>query len=224
MTTLTRKLIIRMAAAAIAFTVPAAAQAQLFFNDPNFDRGTVEPGDPLVGLELPGATAAEQRAALVWNLRASLNVAALQCQFSRYLRSVDNYNGILAHHSGELANAYRTLGGYFTRTNGQREGQRLFDRWNTNTYQDFSSLYGQIGFCQVASDVAKEALTRRKGELFEVARGRMRELRSALRAANDRLTAQPAQLQVLQPLPASLFAGPNCTGLRGRDLQRCQAS
>jgi hypothetical protein len=223
MKNLTRKLTIRIAAAAIALALPATAQAQLFFTDPNFERGAVEPGDPVIGAELPGANPAEQRAALLWNLRAGLNVAALQCQFSRYLRSVDNYNAILDHHSEELASAYSTLEGYFRRNAAnQRAGQRGFDNWNTGTYQTFSSLYGQIGFCQVASDVAKQALTRPKGELYSVARDRIREMRSALRPSGDRLFSEIAPLTALQPLPYTTFSGPTCAGLRGRDLRRCQ--
>ena len=61
------------------------------------------------------------------------------------------------------------------------------DEWNTSTYQNFSSLYGQIGFCQVAGDVAKHALAQPKGQLFEIARTRIREMRSALRPSGDRL-------------------------------------
>ena len=226
MKNLARKLTIRMAAAAIALALPATAQAQLFFTDPNFDRGAVEPGDPLVGIALPGANQAELRAGLLWNLRAGLNVSALQCQFSRYLRSVDNYNAILDHHSEELATAYSTLEGYFRRNAANtRAGQRSFDQWNTNTYQNFSTLYGQIGFCQVAADVAKEALARPKGALYEVARGRLREMRSALRPSGDRLFSDVPGLSALQPMPYTLFSsGPNCAGLRGRDLRRCQGS
>ena len=223
MKTLKRTFIVRLAAAAIAFTLPATAQAQLFFTDPNFERGSVEPGDPLIGTPLPTATSAEQRAALIWNLRAGLNVAALQCQFSRYLRAVDNYNAILGHHAEELASAYSTLEGYFRRqARTQREGQRAFDQWNTGTYQNFSSLYGQMGFCQVASDVAKEALSRPKGEFFNVARDRIREMRSALRPAGDRLFSEVASVSGLQPLPHTLFSGPSCANLRGRELRRCQ--
>ena len=225
MKNLARKLTIRMAAAAIALALPATAQAQLFFTEPNFDRGAVEPGDPVIGIPLPGANQAELRAGLLWNLRAGLNVSALQCQFSRYLRSVDNYNAILDHHSEELAAAYSTLEGYFRRNAAnQRAGQRQFDEWNTTTYQNFSSLYGQIGFCQVAGDVAKEALTRPKGQLYEVARGRIREMRSALRPSGDRLFSEVPGLTALQPMPYTLFSGPNCSGLRGRDLRRCQQS
>ncbi len=219
-----RKLVVRLLAAAIVFGAPAMANAQLFYSDTPFERGPIEPGDPLIGITLPDATPAEARASLIWNLRAGLNVAALQCQFNRYLRSVDNYNAVIAHHSGELAQAYSALGGYFRRVHGQREGQRLFDAWSTTTYNNFSSLYGQLGFCQTASDVAKDALSRRKGQFYEVARGRIRELRSSLRPYSDRLATPTTTLLQLPPLPATAFAVPNCTGLRGRDLERCRAS
>ena len=110
--------------ALVGAAVPQPAQAQLFLYDPDFRSGPIEPSDPLVGLALPGATPAEYRAHLVWNLRSGLNVAALQCQFSPYLRTVDNYNGILAHHARELAAAYSTLEGYFRRVGG-RNGSRV---------------------------------------------------------------------------------------------------
>jgi hypothetical protein len=100
-------------AAAAGFGAAAPAQAQLFYTDPVYPSGTVEPGDPLIGEELKGATPAEARAGLIWNLRSGLNVMALRCQYYKYLRAVDTYNGVLAHHSAELASAYKTLGRLF---------------------------------------------------------------------------------------------------------------
>jgi len=216
------KSMIRITALAMAVAAPASASAQLFFTQPAFERGPVEPGDPIIGTPLPDANPAELRAGLIWNLRSALNVAALQCQFSPFLRAVDNYNAILAHHSTELGRAYSALNGYFRRVHGAREGQRLFDAWSTTTYNNFSSMYGQVGFCQTAGDVGKEALARRKGEFYELARDRMRELRSSLRPVNDRLAPPTAVLTLLQPLPPALFATPVCTGLRGRALERCR--
>ena len=105
-------------AGAIAVAAAAPASAQIFLYDPPFQSGAITPGDPLIGIAMPGATPAEARASMLWNLRSGLNVAALQCQFSPYLRTVDNYNGILAHHSRELASAYRALEGYFRRVGG----------------------------------------------------------------------------------------------------------
>ncbi|HEX8527088.1 MAG TPA: hypothetical protein VF689_08960, partial [Allosphingosinicella sp.] len=130
-----RKLFRLSLAAAAALAAPfalGAAQAQLYLADPDFRAGAIEGSDPLVGLPIPGATAAEYRSHLLWNLRAGLNVAALQCQFSPWLRAVSNYNGILAHHSAELADAYTTLNGYFKRVHGAK-GQKQFDDYSTIT-------------------------------------------------------------------------------------------
>lgn len=198
------------------------AQAQLFYSDTAFERAPLEPGDPLVGIALPGANANEQRAGLAWNLRAGLNVAALRCSGFRYLRAVDTYNAVLAHHSAELATAYSTLEGYFRRRAGgnARSGQRAFDVWNTSTYQDFSTQNVQ-GFCQTAGLIGKDVLSRAKGEFFTTARERMRELRSS--AATRHVDRIYPSLSTLQPLPAALFSGPVCTGLSGRALQQCQA-
>ncbi|HEX8401273.1 MAG TPA: hypothetical protein VF628_06170 [Allosphingosinicella sp.] len=169
-----------MLAAGLAAVQPAAAQ--FYMNDPGFQKGPVQGDDPLVGLPIPGATPAEYRAHLLWNMRAGLNVAALQCQFSPYLRTVDNYNGLLAHHSKELASAYTALNAYFKRTGGAA-GQKAFDDYTTITYNNFSTLQAQLGFCQTAASIGKEALTRPKGQLYTLAEQRMRELRSSLVAS-----------------------------------------
>jgi hypothetical protein len=221
MSALVKKYRIAFAAAAAFVVVPGTAHAQLFYTDPPLAGGLVEPGEQLVGEPLTGATPAEARAGLIWNLRSGLNVAALRCQFSKYLRAVDNYNAVLAHHSGELAQAYQTLGNYFRRTSANvRDGQRRFDAWSTLTYNNYSTIAGQISFCQTASNIGKEALARRKGQFYEVARERMRELRNSLTGGSDRLYAGGL---ALRPLPTSAFAAPVCTGLTGAQLQQCLA-
>jgi hypothetical protein len=175
-----------LAAAAIAGALaPSIADAQIFLTRPNFRPGPIEPSDPLVGVPLPGATAAEYRASLIWNMRAGLNVAALQCQFSAFLRAVPNYNGFLAHHSTELAEAYTVLTGYFKRTLGPVKGVKAFDDFSTITYNNWSTLQAQMGFCQTASDIEKSALATPKGHLIDLAERRMRELRNSLVPAYD---------------------------------------
>jgi hypothetical protein len=192
----------RLAAAiAAGVATPQAAQAQLYVAQPDFRPGPIEGSDPLVGIPIPGATPAEYRATLLWNLRAGLNVAALQCQFSNYLRAVPNYNSLLAHHSVELAAAYTTLGNYFKRVHGAR-GQKLFDDFSTATYNNFSTLQAQYGFCQTASSIAKSALATPKGELHQLAQRRVRELRNSLIPVTDRaeLNYNPFSIR-LAPLP-----------------------
>jgi hypothetical protein len=194
------------------------ASAQLYLYQTDMRRGPIEGDDPLVGLPIPGATPAEYRAHILWNLRSGLNVAALQCQFSPYLRAVPNYNGLLAHHSAELAAAYTALNNYFRRRHGAAEGPRRFDDYSTTTYNNFSTLQAQMGFCQTASNILKEALQRPKGELNVVARERMRELRNSLVPVADR----PPQRN---PFAIPAFLPPNltdpCADLTGKRLRRC---
>ena len=214
---LTGRLMLKATALAAALGAAAPASAQLFLYEPVFQNGPIEANDPLVGLPLPGATAAEYRAHLLWNLRSGLNVAALQCQFSPYLRTVDNYNGILAHHSRELAAAYQALEGYFRRVHG-RNGPRRFDDYSTQTYNNFSTFQAQLGFCQTAARIAKEALARRKGELHQLAATRMRELRSSLTPAHENFTFTRMPIALA---PISLDP-PDCRRLPRRERRECE--
>jgi hypothetical protein len=197
---------------------PASAPAQLFVNDPVLQTGPIEGNDPLVGLAIPGATPAEYRAHLIWNLRSGLNVAALQCQFSPFLRTVENYNAFLVHHGTELAAAYSALEGYFRRVAG-RNGPRNFDQYSTQTYNNFSTLRAQLGFCQTASRLAKEALARPKGQLGQFATARMREFRSSLTPAYDGLASTRNPI-ILAPLPG--VGRRDCSQLRGRERRECE--
>jgi hypothetical protein len=210
---------LKIVGATLIAAAPAAAGAQLFVNDPGFQKGPIEGSDPLVGLPIPGATPAEYRAHLLWNLRAGLNVAALQCQFSPYLRAVDNYNGILAHHAKELADAYTTMNNYFRRVQGNpAKGQKAFDDYTTITYNNWSTLQAQLGFCQTASDIAKEALLQPKGQLYRTAQGRMRELRSSLTPVYERLLIYNPHMIRQPALPV---LDPACFDKKDRLRKRC---
>lgn len=191
-----------IAAAVVAATLAAApAPAQLYLSPPDLRAAPIEPSDPLVGLPLPGATAAEYRANLLWNLRAGLNVAALQCQFSDYLRAVPNYNGLLAHHNVELAAAYTALNNYYKRTLGAK-GQKAFDDYSTITYNNWSAAQAQQIFCQTATNITKSALATPKGQLFPLAQARLRELRHALVPAYEpRPAYRPYLVRFTAPPP-----------------------
>lgn len=195
------------------------AAAQFYTMDPGFRSAPIQGSDPLVGLPVPGANAAEQRAHLVWNLRAGLNVAALQCQFSPYLRVVDNYNGILAHHSKELAETYTVMNNYFKRVqNHPARGQKAFDDYTTITYNNFSTLQAQLGFCQTASNIGKEALLQPKGQLHTLAERRMRELRASQTPVYNRpLVYNPYAIT----LPAVPPLAPECYDKKNRLRKRC---
>jgi hypothetical protein len=208
--------------AAVSLALPAAAPAQLFVTDPALPTGRIEGSDPLVGLPLPGATPAEYRAHLLWNLRAGLNVAALQCQFSPSLRTVDNYNNFINQHGRELAAAYTALQAYFRRAGARAPGGN-FDRYSTMTYNNFSTLQAQFAFCQTAARIGKEALGVRHGELGTFAEMRMRELRGSLVPMPDHYAfdRQPIRLSPIQLAPAAPQR-PDCSQLRGRDRRNCE--
>lgn len=181
----------RIKAAALAAFVAMAgtaspAAAQFFLKSPDFRGGPVTGAEPGIGIPLPDAKPEELRAALVWNMRAGLNVAALQCQFEPTLLTLNQYNYLISDHSQEFADAYKTLGAYFKRVNkNPKAAQTAIDQYGTRTYAGFSTVQSQLGFCQTASKVGREALFARKGQLASVASEHLRELRNSLTPAYE---------------------------------------
>ena len=98
--------------AAIGLGAAAPASAQFYLRSHDFTGAPVTGQESDIGIPLPGATEAERKAGLVWNMRAALNVAALQCQFEPTLLSVENYNAMLRDHEVELKNSFDTLAKY----------------------------------------------------------------------------------------------------------------
>lgn len=178
------------------------AQAQGYWVPPNFSGLPINGYEAGMGVPLPNANAVEQRAAIVWNMRAGLNVAALQCAFDPTLRTLQNYNAILNDHTAELASSFNTLAAYFKRTNKTAAaGQKALDTFSTKTYSGFSTVRAQIGFCYAASRVGRIALFTPKAKFVNMAEGYLRELRNSL-------TAQGEQ-QFRFRLPYRLAALPN---------------
>jgi len=135
---------------------------------------------------LPNLTPTEARADKVWALRAGLNVAALQCQFSPFLATVPTYNALLRQHSDEMSSAFKTMTGYFVRTKG-KTGQRAFDSYATRTNQSWASFDGQISFCDTAAKVGRKALSVPKGQLGEFADAELAALRLSVDTKQDQL-------------------------------------
>ena len=104
------------AAAAIALLPLAPAPAYLYWSKPALKGTPVNGDEPGIILPLPGATPKEIRAAMVWSMRAGLNVAALQCQFAPGLMTVGNYNAVIRQHAAELQDSYKIVQNYFKRT------------------------------------------------------------------------------------------------------------
>lgn len=171
-------------AAVATLCVSAPASAQFFLKPADLSGAPVTGAEPgIVGPAMPGATPAELRAALIWNIRAALNVAALQCQFEPTLLTIENYDALLNDHEAELANALDTLEKYFNRTvKNKRTASLEFDRFQTRIYSGFSTVSGQLSFCQTAASIGQDALYTPRGRLIDVAMKRMRELRSSLAA------------------------------------------
>lgn len=186
------------------FLFSAPAHAQGYWVPPNFSGPPVNGYEPGMGVPLPNATPAEQNAALIWNLRAGLNVAALQCAFEPTLRTMQNYNAILNDHSAELASSFNTLTAYFKRVNKSPVlGQKALDTYGTKTYSGFSTVRAQVGFCYAASRIGRIGLFTPKGRFIALAQEHLRELRNSL-------TPQGEQ-QFRIRMPDRVAAKPNFT-------------
>ena len=124
-------------------------------------------------------TSQEAEANAVWNVRAALNVAALQCQFSPFLAAVSNYNAVLKHHSDELGRAQAVMISHFKRYDGAKAANS-FDQYTTRIYNSYSTLDAQYRFCDVAGRIGREVLTIPKDRLGSEALKHMPEIRAAL--------------------------------------------
>lgn len=172
---------VRFIAAATIALAPVPAAAQFFFKAKDLTGARVNGDEPGVGQPMPGATAAELKASVTWNMRAALNVAALQCQFEPSLLTVANYNAILADHRDELKESFDTLTGYFRRVNKTAKlGQSALDQFGTRTYAGFATVAAQYNFCRTAALIGRDALFTPRGGFGELAQLRMRELRNSL--------------------------------------------
>jgi hypothetical protein len=152
---------------------------------------------------LSRATPADLKAHAVWSLRAALNVAALQCQYSSFLRAVDNYNQMLRKHGGELTAAQTQMIAHFTRT--QKAGMAAFDRYNTRSYNSFSTLDAQYSFCWAAAQTGLALRTADVGSMTQVAETAIPQLRAALAIVPP---AAGLIVPPLAPLPDFRFSDP----------------
>jgi len=159
------------------------ASAQFFLQSRDFSAPAVTGDEADLGQAMPDATPAERRAAMVWHMRAALNVAALQCQFEPTLLTVSNYNAILDDHDVELKTAFDTISKYFLRVNkakGVKAGQAALDQFGTRTYSNFATVAAQYGFCQTTASIGRDALFTPRGQFGDLTLARTRELRNSL--------------------------------------------
>jgi hypothetical protein len=189
------------ALSAAAFALAASTSAQTYIVPPVFTGEPVVGSEPGLGLPLAGATPDEQSAALLWSLRSGLNVAALQCSHSAFLDTTDNYNAMLVDHRAELAAAYQAITSYFARTAvggaapakpGKavplgRAAMQALNQYDTRSYNGWSTLYAQRGFCHEASLLGKELRFVPRGGMLAFAQANMRALRNSLIFVGDPL-------------------------------------
>jgi hypothetical protein len=209
--------------AATGLFAAAPASAQFFLKSAQLAGAPVTGEEPgMTGPALPGATPVELRAALVWNLRAALNVAALQCQFEPTLLTLDYYNAVLKDHAVELRTSYDTLEKYFVRTmKTQKVGQTELDKFGTRVYSGFSTVGGQLSFCQTAASIGLDALFASRGTFGEVAQARMRELRASLRSWGEQYRPQRRPAFMSAALPP--FSNKKCWKRGVYQASRCGA-
>ena len=171
-----------LAAVLASLVVTTPAQAQILWKSIDYSGAPLEALDPTFDIAMPGATVAEVRANHVWHLRSALNLAALQCQFEPALRVTDNYNAMLGNHKAELATTFATLTNYFKRTKKPlRAAQSALDTFNTKIISSYSTVRGQLGFCETAGRIGKRALFTPKGSLGTLAVERLQEIRNSLK-------------------------------------------
>lgn len=185
----------RLALAAMAYAAFSVTptSAQFYYAAPNLSTTPVTGAEPGLALNLPGATPDELRAGLLWHLRVAMNIAALQCDFEPSLLTVSNYNATLAHHKGELNQAFTTLGRYFTRAQGSaKAGQSALDQYNTKTYSSYSTVKAQRDFCLVMGNAGRDAIFAPRGALTAVAQRRLGEIRNALVPTGEQYFTNPA--------------------------------
>lgn len=199
----------------------APASAQFYFKGPDISGPRVTGEEPgILAQPLPGATPGELRAAMVWNLRAALNVAALQCQFAPTLLTLPNYNTILKDHAAELNSSYATLTKYFARTHKTaKEGQMALDQYGTRVYSSFSAVHAQLTFCAAADDVSQQVVFTPRGQVGEVAAQRLRELRNSLIRWGEQQF--PSMYYVHVPSSPPMFGNEKCWRKDVYSPQRC---
>ena len=216
--------IVSMLAVSAGLLAAAPASAQFFLKSANLAGARVTGAEPgMTGPALPDATAEELRAALVWNLRAALNVAALQCQFEPTLLTLGNYNAILDDHEVELRESYQTLEKYFVKANKTKKaGQTELDKFGTRVYSGFSTVSGQLSFCQTAAAIGHEALFARRGTFGDLAQERMRELRASLASWGEQFR-RTINYQGLYSTPLPPFGNDKCWRKGSYQVKKCGA-
>ena len=93
----------------------------------------------------------------VWNFRAGLNVAALNCLDARYQPILDGYTAMLSDHEQRLLTVNRELDRQYRAEHGGRT-TREREAYMTQVYNYFALPPAKTYFCDAALQVAQSAL------------------------------------------------------------------
>lgn len=103
-------------------------------------------------------------AQVTWNMRAALNVAALNCLQPEHQAILANYQTFLTKFERPLASANRTMSREFSARYG-REGRAVEDAYLTKLYNYFAMPQVQDEFCDAALALSNEAIAVEVAEL-----------------------------------------------------------
>ena len=214
--------VLRKILAAVAVTMVLAASpasAQFYMKSKDISGAPVRGDEPgVLHVTMAGATEDEINAALLWHLRAALNLGALQCQFEPTLGTVPLYNSTLLDHTAELKKSYDTLTKYFARTaKTKKAGQTALDQFGTQVYSSFTTA-SPYTFCETIASVGRDAIFQPRGSLVTVARNRMRELHNSLVPWGEQLFPRGAgyDRRILLPRFDDV-----CWNKKGYDAKKC---
>ncbi len=209
--------IMKYAAITAIALIATPASAQKIWQPIDYAGAPISAQDPAFDQAMPGATAAETSAAFVWHFRSALNLAALQCGFEPTMRTLPSYIALLEDHRAELSQAYSTLTNYFKRTRkaGALAAQ---DAFSTKIISRYSTVRGQVGFCEQAGIAGHLAKFIPRGGLTQLARERLPYLRNAQKPFGDQLFARRSYAIQLTRYPKPDLA---CWDKKGQYLSSC---
>lgn len=103
----------------------------------------------------------------IWNIRSSLNVAALNCSDENYAAIADNYADFIRIHRRELSQINQRLSAQNRRQHGSSFRQ-FQDQYMTKVYNYFALPPALPELCVVASELSTELIATPPGELHTV--------------------------------------------------------
>lgn len=101
---------------------------------------------------------------IVWNMRAGLNVAALNCRSVRHAGLIENYGAFLKKHARQLADINTRLSDEYQTRYG-RTYRDTQDSYMTKVYNYFALPPALDDFCDAALSVSRELQAVEQGNL-----------------------------------------------------------